>query len=465
MDGEREAAGAASAADVTPALAQTAAALSSTSPVHARRESPRRFRLDGLKTPWPWSWNVLGVSLVFQTITFGVIISSFTFFVEHWMREFGVARSEIMLAATIGAFMPAFLGPVAGRAMDMLPARRVIACGLVALAAAYVMLSQVTAVWQIVFVYALVTPIAGAFSGATPAQVLAARWFPARRGFAIGLASMGLTLGGVLLPPAVVYLIGEVGWRATYGVFALATVAIVLPLVLLVVRSGPDGENPKTFRDSRAAEASGTAHTIRSILLERNFWVLFVFMFPMGTALSVIQFNLAGFAAERGLSVTQAGGLVSIMFFAVLMSKFAWGYLADRVAHRLLLCVAALLDVAACFALSLAGGFYAVCGSLMLVGLASGCMLPLTGAALSHQFGPAFGRAFGLATMSLPLTLVGPPVAARLQEQWGSYGPVMMAMAGFVGLSLLAALFLQKKAQAFEGSGAASMSSTPSAAR
>lgn len=418
-----------------------------------------------LRTPWPWGWNVLGTCLVFQATVFGVAISSFTFFVERWTQEFGVPRSEIMLAATVGAIMPALLGPVAGRAMDMLPARRVIAGGLVALVACFALLSQVTAVWHIIVIYALVTPIAAAFAGATPAQVLAARWFPKRRGFAIGLVSTGLSLGGVIMPPLVVFLIAATGWRTTYGVFSLFTALVILPLVLLVVRSGPEGEDPKRFSHPPQATASGAPHTIRTILRERNFWVLFFFLFPVGMALTVIQFNFAGLSAERGVTMEQAGLLFSIMATMLLVAKFGWGYLADRVDHRLLFCVLALMDAAGCLALSAADGFLALSASLVVVGLATGGMMPLTGAALAQQFGPAFGRAFGLVTMSLPLTLVGPPIAARMQEMWGSYTPVLLAVAGFAASSLLIALFLEKKSQSFEGRSAASMSSTPSRAR
>lgn len=400
-----------------------------------------------ITTPWPPGFNVLAVSMLFQGINFGVVITSFTLFAERWTVAFGVPRSEIMLAATLGAIAPALLGPIAGRVMDTRPARRVVAGGLLVLVLGFALLAQVAAVWHVVLLYAFLLPVAGAFAGVIPAQVLAARWFPRRRGLALGLVSSGVSLGGVLVPPVVVALMEAVGWRMTYGVFALFTLLVVLPLVLLFLRSGPEGEDPRAFQAAQApAPGQGGAHTIATIIRERTFWVLLIFLFPMGMALSVIQFNLAGLASERGLTMKEAGALLSILSSMLLAAKFLWGYLADRVEPRLLFAAAALANALGCFGLSLAAGFFAMAAALVVVGLATGGMLPLVGAALSREFGPAFGRAFGLVTMSLPLTLVGPPIAARLQESWGSYAPVLAVTAAFVATAILAALFLRPKA-------------------
>jgi hypothetical protein len=80
---------------------------------------------------------------------------------------------------------------------------------------------------------------------------------------------------------------------------------------------------------------------------------------------------------------------------------------------------------------------------MMLLGLASGGLLPLMGASLSYQFRRSFGRATGLMALFMPLSSMGAPAVARVEESLGSYAPALVALSAFVALAGVAALFLK----------------------
>jgi MFS family permease len=405
---------------------------------------PPIARLHALRTPWYWGWNILAVSLLFQAVTWAVPFSCFTFYAEKWVTEFGVARSHIMLAMTIPAFVGAGLGPFVGRAIDTMSLRALVAFGIVAFSAGLALLSMVTAVWQVTVLYSTILAFGFSFAGNLTAQVLAARWFPKRRGLAIGLTSTGISLGSIVIPPTVVWMIGEYGWRHTLDLLAIGTLALVLPLVLTVIRNNPAPHEVATDKDPTAATApEEKVFTTRMILRERNFWALCLIIIPIVACLGGFQANLAAYAAERGFTPMQGGTLFSLMASMLLVAKFLWGHLADRVEHRLLFGLASILSALAFVALAFASGFVGVSASAMFLGIAMGGVLPLMGASFSYTFGRSFGRAFGLMAPFMPLSSMGPPGVAWLQERTHSYTASLLVLGAVVLCSALAALLLR----------------------
>ncbi len=405
---------------------------------------PALDRMPRLRTPWYWGWNVLAVSLLFQAVTFAVPFSCFTFYAEKWVTEFGVARSHIMLAMTVPAFVGAALGPFVGRAIDTMSLRALVAGGMVAFSAGLALLSMVTAVWQVTVVYSTVLALGFSFAGNLSAQVLAARWFPKRRGLAIGLASTGISLGAIVTPPTVVWMIGEFGWRHTLDLLAIGSLVLILPLVLAVIRNGPAASDLTAGKSPAQAEPPAEKEfTARAIFRERNFWAMCLIIIPVVACLGGFQANLAAYAAERGFTPVQAGTLFSLMASMLLAAKFVWGHFADRVEHRLLFCLASVLSALAYVALGLASGFTGVAAAAMFLGIAAGGILPMMGASFSYTFGRSFGRAFGLMALFMPLSSGGAPGVAWLQERMDSYTPAMIALAVVVLCSAIPALFLR----------------------
>ena len=76
--------------------------------------------------------------------------------------------------------------------------------------------------------------------GFVPATHVISNWFIKRRGFIVGIMSTGIGAGALVLAPIIgSYLIPDFGWRASYLALGLLTWVLIIPTVLLVIKSRP----------------------------------------------------------------------------------------------------------------------------------------------------------------------------------------------------------------------------------
>src|SRR5207249_553896 len=105
--------------------------------------------------------------------------------------------------------------------------RVVVAGGAVCMAASIAALGGVGRPWQLYPVFLVMSVGWGAMSGAA-INIILAPWFQRRRGLAVSLAFNGATLGGVIVVPALIALVGWLGLAAQVGVLT-HLVALVTP--------------------------------------------------------------------------------------------------------------------------------------------------------------------------------------------------------------------------------------------
>ena len=142
-----------------------------------------------------------------QALTFGILVYGFTFWVEPWTKEFDVSRGWVMAIVTghmisLG-ICSAFLGPL----VDKVDARMAVVGGLVAFSTGMAMVSLAANAWFIAGIYVLIMPIGAVFAGPLMAMTLVARNFTHRRGLAFGITSAGTSLGGVIFPYVITWLL------------------------------------------------------------------------------------------------------------------------------------------------------------------------------------------------------------------------------------------------------------------
>ncbi|MFT5138938.1 MAG: OFA family oxalate/formate antiporter-like MFS transporter [Rhodothermales bacterium] len=381
---------------------------------------------------WYYGWNVIGVALLFQAIIMGTGLYTFTFWVTPWMEEFHTSRAEIMTAVVAATLMMGFMAPFAGWAMDRFSIRLLVCIGGMCCALSFALISVTTAFWQIILIYA--TLVSGGFilSGTVAGQVLAAKWFFRRKGFALGIVTAGSSVGGILLPPLVAYLLINFGWRDAHMILAVLVLLIVIPPTWLIVRNNPKDKGvepePSGTQTDRALPF-GNEHkwTIKQILSQRVFWIIAIsIMIPTGCTLALLQ-NLGPISLDLGFHPQQASFLVSIISGALIAGKIVFGGLTDRWDIRYLYWISlSLFGISMILMMGIPG--YAMMMVLCaLFGFAAGSHLPLLGVMISNQFGPqSFGQIIGMVYPIVNLNIFTAMLMGAIRDHTGSYNDAFL---------------------------------------
>lgn len=374
--------------------------------------------------------------MLFQAVSFGIGIYCFTFWVEPLANEYDVGRGRVLLLFVTLQLSLGLLSPFAGQIIDRFDLRKTICVGACALAASLALTATARSLWQIQVLFGTLMVVGLLLAGPLAAQTLAARWFDRRRGLALGLSTIGTSIGGFLLPILFTSLLVNLGWRSASAWLALLVLVVVLPPVWLIIRNTPDALGIAGEGGANAVGAAPTPvdydWTTRQVFRTRTFWVIVFAFLPLAIAFGGAQQNLGPFAADQNIAPERAAYLVSILALTMVGAKVFFGALADRVDHRWLFLIAT-----SCCLVGITQMFGQLRYAQMLViaallGAAAGGFLPLLGAVVSARFGTrAFAKVMGLVGPFTMLAAIGPWLVARIRDSSGSYDgawPLMLAM-------------------------------------
>ena len=404
-----------------------------------------------LNTPWFYGWNIVGIAIAYQAITYGIAIYGFTFWVPYWETEFDTGRGVIMLIFMSIQLGMAVFAAFAGRAADQLPVRWLVMAGGFLFASGLVLSAYARELWQIGLIFSL-TIVAGLLlAGSITAQTITARWFDRNAGLALGIVSTGSSIGGLLLPMLIVYLQSTHGWREA-NLWLAGLVVVVITPACLFLQDKP--KNPESDEADHLSEDSGPSTqqyqgkewTLRDILMSRSFWSMALCFTVISAVFIAIQQNLAPLASDNNIDAMKVSTVVALMAFVMIGAKLLFGFLSDRMNIRVLF-------VSACGALAVvlllltvsAITYTILMVTAALVGFAAACSMPLSASIIRRDFGAlSFGRVKGLMYTVLALGAAGPWIAGAIYDATGDYEnawivlgvlliPAIVASSGFAG--------------------------------
>ena len=396
-----------------------------------------------------YGWRIVASSFTAQLFVVGFFSYAVSLLVEPVRSEFGVSLEQVMYSLTASTLLGLFLQPVGGILVDRYSVRALMAVGALLYALGLLALAQSTGITQYIVFFALTMSLSNALVGPVASTAVVSRWFTASRGRALGLASLGTSVGGVLLPALITHWLDTVGWRGALQNLAYAILVVLIPVILLGIRSHPTdvGLEAEPSDDGTAPAATGQSG-IGDILRNPSFWLIGLSLGVLFSVYSAVLSNITPYAINLGSSKEQASALIMSVAIAGFIGKILFGIASDKISLRTALWIAQGLVVIAFLILAQEPGHLLMLIGTSILGLAAGGMLPVWAALMAHVFGLAsYGKAMGL--MGPVITLCVMPsytVIGRMVDNAGSYTPSLYLFTAlcFVAAALLLPLRLPR---------------------
>ena len=289
----------------------------------------------GRHTPSRRAWIVLVVATITAGLTGPGQTIGVSVFIDHFVDDLSLSRSQVSAAYLIGTLAGASLLPSVGRFID----HRGVRVAQVAIGALFgLALVNMSLVGGLVWLAVGFTGIRllGQGSLSLVATVTVSLRFVRNRGTALGVFSMGTAALMALVPVALAVAISNVGWRSAW--LLAAAVVTVDRRADRVVRAARDAERLRgadrgRHRRRRAADRSyDRAEALRT----RSFWMLTVVSGSASLMVTALNFHQIDMMGQAGISETAAAALFIPQVVGSTVAGLLVGYLGDRVGTRYL---------------------------------------------------------------------------------------------------------------------------------
>jgi MFS family permease len=369
----------------------------------------------------------------------GLALWGLPYYYDFMVQQFGWTRAQVTSGNAVSKLVvgPIF-GFIAGWLVDRFGPRRLMMAGILMAGAALVGLGSVSTLGMFYFFY-FFNALGYVCGGPLPNQVLLTRWFQKSRGKAMGIAYLGIGLGGAVVPWSSHFLVQWIGWQAALRSLGFLVIAIAFPLAFFV-------KEPQPPRPVSPVKGSGSW---TGAFKSAPFYLLIVGSMCSIASVSGTQQNLKLFLTmDVHYGQGQAAQLLSLVLASSMAGRLLMGWLADRFAKKYVMILIYLVVAGAIpflFASSSPPLMY-VFAILFGIGLGGDYMIiPLITAELFDA--QLLGRLLGVILTAGGISeAVAPWIVGRIRDATGSYSRAFLFLVATSLLSAVAAAFLPKRA-------------------
>jgi predicted MFS family arabinose efflux permease len=390
-----------------------------------------------------FGWRVVAGAFAGMFLANGFFTYAFTVLVDPIRAEFGASLEQVMYSLTIGTFCGIVVSPIVGFFIDRYSVRVLMTSGTVIVAAGLYLAAIASTITTFNIAIGGTMSIAMAVTGSMSGSAAISRWFTKSLGRAMGVASMGTSVGGIIIPALLTYWLEQEGWRGALENLALATLFLLTPFLWLSIRDRPKDLGLQAEGDTPVDEQSqykfATPLNMGQIIRMPAFWFLGLSMGLVFSAFASMLANLSPYAARLGNSETSISSMIALLAVGGLVGKIGFGIAADRInlklglwaAHGFLGSAFLILIFEPPYALLLVAAFS--------FGLSTGGLLPVWNAMVARVFGvDSFGRAMGVMGPLITLSILPAYiVVGRLFDSTGSYTTGLVVFSIVIGLAAL----------------------------
>src|SRR5262249_9864263 len=374
-------------------------------------------------------WLIVATAFVCLAVNVGLMFYAWSVFLTPLAEEFG-GRAPGGAGHSFTQAAPPAPRPLVGRGGGHRRARPPPRFGARAQRLRLLLLAHAHSLTALYLCLAGPVALGSTCIGALPNNAAVARWFVVRRGQALGIATAGISAGGIVMAPLAQYLIVRLGWRDAYVVLAALVLVLVLPPVIAFMRRDPadlgllpDGEPPAGRDRTQASLALVEEEMERSVrpavaVRQTSFWLLaLAFGLTMSGLAGVLLYQIP-LLVDRGMPATRAALVLGATAAMGVVGKLGFGALLDRFDPRRVAAVCFCLQAVGVLLLWQARGPLMLACYVVLYGYAMGGNATLQASLVAEAFGRVhFGAiASRLAPFVVAAQALGVPATGYLRD-------------------------------------------------
>ncbi len=395
-----------------------------------------------------WTFVVLCmvINLCLGTIySWSVFVGPLTEYFKGTLGQ-AVTANEILMPFSVFLAFFAIAMPFTGKYIETLGPRKVTIIGGAMTGLGWLLASMVTSVWMLYLLYGVIGGIGVGIAYGVPVAV-AARWFPDRRGTAVGLALLGFGFSAFVTANIAGYLISTTGVMSAFRMFGLAFI-VLITLLSLPLRFPPPSWKPRGWNPEKAGSGSqvscecNRAEMIRS----SSFFGLWACYF-IGCLSGLMAISIA---KPVGTDVGVAAGLATILvgIFAVFNGggRPLFGACTDRLSPQKTAIVSFILIAAAALLIWQSPGVLTYVIAFAVLWGCLGGWLAIAPTATASYFGTSdYPRCYGVVFLAYGAgAIAGPQLAGFIKTSTGSYLGVFPYVFMLAAIGIVIAFFLMK---------------------
>ncbi|MBI2850718.1 MAG: MFS transporter [Chloroflexi bacterium] len=391
-----------------------------------------------------YGYIVVAASFLAMVVIHG-IVNTFGVFFNPLQDYFQASRAAISAASSLSFFVMGFMAILMGILADRFGPRIVLSIGTVIFGAGYLLMSQVSTLWQVYLVFAIIG------IGFSPSDVvplsLVVRWFFKKRGMMSGITKVGTGVGMTVMPVIATVLIDRYEWRTAFLILGILVLVTVIPLAQLLRRDPreigllPDGEKRQDLNGQIAAE---TGLSLRQAIRTRQLWLVCGLYAALLFAAQSVLTHIVPYAVDLGISKPLAASIVATIGGSSIAGRLIMGFSSDKIGRQRGILICFILLVTALSWLQFAKELWMLYLFAAIYGFNHGGFFAQISPLIAWLFGTrSQGSLLGIVIFSGTLFgAISPIITGRLFDVSGTYrwAFLILLLAAIIGLILITML-------------------------
>jgi len=390
-----------------------------------------------------WLFVPLGITVLLCLGT----VYSWSIFRKPLEKQLNIGATDSLLPFTVLLVVFAVLMPITGFFIDRYGSRTVTAVGGVVTGIGYILSAFAPNITVLVLTYGVIAGAGVGIAYGVPLAV-AAKWFPDKKGLAVGLTVIGFGLSPLITAPIAKYLIDTYQIPQTFLILGIAFTVIILA-ISTALKMPPTGWTPAGFAAARSRTAVNSQ--IAPMMKSPAFYGLWV-CYTIGTLVGLGAIGISSPVAQEIIKLDAGTAAATVSLFAIFngIGRPMFGWITDRfkpkyaaIANYILILIASIMMTQAGEG-QVATYIIAFC----LFWLSLGGWLAIAPTATLTLFDPTdYAKNYGIVYTAYGVgAFFGTIAAGKIRDTFGSYTNAFYITAILAVVGIITAVFALKQA-------------------